>query len=329
MPTTRHTFVCPIYNIDVDNDVLGVDYNGYIIISASEFHENYVSQLYCDNMGLLDDIKLPQLGSIVDRPTARYIIISYIDLEDGYNQDVISANNKKIDEFFCGFCFVIMALRWLAPGNIQVNNAYVLSSRSARRRDFGISTPLYGLSNMYTEGTTLLFLNNYRITDVLLNRAIELGQKIIDNYSAIEYPAVYFNQYYQTYHLQDKLIKLMTLLETSLMGDSPIEKQYALICRGCYFLNKNIGLTLKCAYSIRSEYLHSGDIKQKTGKKIQQIVNKQNEWEALFVFITEYLEFISREVLNKLFLEILATGHKIDQIDRDLDEQIYAKLSSS
>ena len=58
-------------------------------------------------------------------------------------------------------------------------------------------------------------------------------------------------------------------------------------------------------------------------------MNKQNEWEALFVFITEYLEFISREVLNKLFLEILATGHKIDQIDRDLDEQIYAKLSSS
>lgn len=327
MSTTRHVFVCPIYNVDVDSEVLGVNYNDYTIISASEFHENYISQLYCENIGLLNDIKLPQPGSIVERPTARYIIISYIDLEEGSGQDIISANDKKIDDFFCTFCFLIMALRWLAPGNIQINNAYVLSSSSARRRDFGISTSLFELSNMYTVGTNHLFLNNYRITNTLFDRAMELGQNLINNYSVIEYPAVYFNQYYQTYHLQDKLIKLMTLLETSLMGDSPIEKQYALICRGCFFVRENIGSILKCAYSVRSEYLHSGDIKRKTFKKIQQIVDRQNEWEALFIFITDYLESITRKVLNKLFQEILTTGHKINQIDHDLDEQIYAELS--
>lgn len=328
MSTVRHVFVCPIYNVIVDNDVLGVDFNDYIIISAAEFHQNYASKLYCRDIGLLDDVKLPIRGAIVERPIAKYMIISYLELEDENEQSVIEANNKKINEFFAGFCFLIMALRWLAPGNIQVNNAYVLSSRSSKRNDFGISTPLPNIRNRYSEGPNSLFFRDYKITRDIMGAAMSLGQTLVDNYQSIEYPAVYFNQYYQTFHLQDKLIKLMTLFETSLMCDSPVEKQYALICRGCFFLNKNIGPILKCAYSLRSEYLHSGDISQKTIKKVKTIVGVEEAWKALFVFITAYLEPIVRQLLNGLLRELIVSRKSINQIDKELDEQIYEKLGA-
>ena len=316
-------FMVPIYNVSVDKDIIGKDFNGYKIITSKDFHENYKKSLFVQD-DMLEDIVEPFPGLVVKRPIALYLIIKEVYLYlDPRKQENNQIEEKEVFEFD----LLITALRLKSEGYIHVNKGYFLSKSRYSTSSLQIKTMLEAIDGYLRIGNKLFSFEYYKPTEASILAALELKNKIYKAHTSIYLPLSYFNSYYSSSSLLDKIIKLTTIWEASLLNDQHTEIQHRLIIRCSCFLKKDLRDILRMAYDIRSRVLHTGAFKD--FDKLKKLLKNTtaHDWEAIFLFIKDYLEEITREILIK-FLDVSASENKdLKTIAAEIDEKVFEKFT--
>lgn len=327
--TTPHYLILPLYLATVDLDVLNVEFlGGYKIISTKEFHEKYINTLYDHDNLLHEDTILPCAGMVVNKPSAHYILLKEVPLLNGFSDEDKLKDKETINNEIQKLDLFISALRLLAAGSIHTYRIYFLSDTMHDNRVLKTSTSLFDIQNWYhgIEGEHH-FWEYYNINANTLKKVVSTMENLTHTYDRFWLSLTYFNQYHSSYDIVDKLIKLSIIWESTILNDKRDELRYALSLRGSYLLEKDLSDILKTAYDVRSSIVHTGDITPSYMKKMKKILNEDiSEFGTLFKFIKNYLEPITRDILN-IFLERMVGNNKtLNQIATEIDNEIYSKL---
>lgn len=126
-----------------------------------------------------------------------------------------------------------------------------------------------------------------------------------------------FNDIYDRRFLEDKIIDMSILLESTLLYDTDQELGYHLSLRGAHLLKSNrepieTFNLLKKFYNLRSAIVHKG-------KRLSSPVSVGDMQFRPEEFVTE-MEAVCREVL-RTFIEKVTGGDPISNVTKDLDEE--------
>lgn len=328
--------VVPLYNVRVETKFLNKKFMGhYKIVSTQDFHKYYINKLMDDNKLLATDVLLPLPGKAITRLFSFYVLIKKLKTinnglsEENYihNEKIQSLEIRKLDS-------LITSLRLSNPGNIQINSIYFLSNKSFYRTHTYISTSLSNIERSYKDKTHD-FVNDYYFDDFIINdsnikKAKKFLKTLLKLSDRLEIPLYYFAEYYANYNLTDKLIKLATIWETTILSDRKDALTYVLGVRISYILKKDLSKISNLAYNLRSSLIHTGWIKKDLLKKLNKILNKEySTTGALVNFIKEYLEPITRSILNS-FMQIMIVKEEkftLSQIAQEIDQYMLNKLT--
>ena len=144
-------------------------------------------------------------------------------------------------------------------------------------------------------------------------------------------PINYFMQYYRTNSMYDRIIKLAIVLESSVLAGIKGELNYRLKIRASAFLKRDCKKILDMFYKLRSSIVHNGTIDIKCFDDIRKIINDEqcSNSKALFVFVSDYIEHLVRDILYKSF-EIFAEDETIknyNQLFLSVDNEILEKIT--
>lgn len=326
--TTPYYIIIPIYKAVIDNNVLNKSINGYKFISSEQFHKEYSKNLYDANNLLENDIKLPIIGTVITRPIAKYVLIKEIELNDGNTQSNIGENEAKLKSEFDYINTMINAFHLLNSGTININKVYILSNNSSANYMIKSSTSLYEIKNHYLlEDQHSYYIPAYNITIETLKQVSTLIDQLLIIGDKYTIPLFYFNKYFSSYDIIDKLVNLSIVWESTILTNQKNELRYTLAIRGSYLLHKDLSEILKVAYDTRSEIVHNGNITNKILNKIKKIIGIENEIDfgILFNFITKYLEPITRNILMAILLKLfenqeLNISTFVENLDKDISK---------
>lgn len=319
-------FIVPIYNVNVDEKLLNKSFAGFKILLNTAIFQKYREELYYPD-DLFQDIELPQSGMLIKRPTARYVFLKKLYFYNGYNEDINHKNNVIIDNEIQNFMNLIVAMRLLKSGNIQINRVYILGKAEHHSFNLSISSSLDAMNNFFIDNKDYNFLSNYAISKKDLNNTLKIKNNLTKCHQNLWLPISYFMSYYKTPNLTDKLIRLCTIWEATLLNDCENELNYRLIIRGSAFLEKDLSEIFKIAYNIRSKLLHTGSIPKLT--KLTSLIGSEDKTDIskIFIFLKDYLEPITRKIINKFMINHLKTGKNLKDLSESIDNAILKKLS--
>ena len=266
-------------------------------------------------------------GQIYRRNTAKYLLIKELQVESlvtkqGFNSNINDGLYKKEQETIITWIF---ALRLLYPGNIQVNQSYSVSKNFYASYCLSIGTMIDNLNNVWNfSQDEFCSLDNYSLGKVSPEKLSIMVTKCSQNYSSMKIPLNYWNSYYQERDLANKIIKLATVWEATLLNDKRNELQYTLKIRGSYVLQKDSRKIFELAYTVRSKLLHTGFVDQKTINRINEYLGKYYKytWTTLFYFMKNVLEPLTRDILTYFLNSIAQTHLNLEQTARGIDELI-------
>ena len=254
MDSIKSYYIVPLYNVDpseMDPKILPC---GYRLISNQEFFAKYRPDLTTYLGDLAEDIKIVHRGEIYKRVTATYLLIKELFVHPlialGVNDELYKKEQETIIEW-------IFALRLLHSGNIQVNQSYSVSQSFYSSYCLTIGTMIDNLDNVWNfSRDERCTLDDYSLGKVNSEELSAMIVKCSKHYPTMKIPLNYWNLYYQERELINKIIKLATVWEVTILNDKKNELQYALKMRGSYVLGKDVRKIFELAYSVRSELLH-------------------------------------------------------------------------
>jgi predicted HicB family RNase H-like nuclease len=316
-------FVLPIYIAEVDADALNnAFFDGYSIVDIKHFYENYIDKLSDFNGLLHSDIPLPMPGMAITRPEARYVLLKKL----GSNNDESVFRSEAYKAHL-----MITALRLYAQGSLHVHRLYFLSRTMHRNQRIETSTSLYDIENYCFNGNSEhASFKQYQISAETLKKLPSLIESIAKIYDRFWLPLSYFNQYHSSKTLIDKLIKLSIVWESTLLNGIQSELSYRFCIRGTHLLKKDSNSILKTAYDVRSSIVHTGDIDSKAIEKMRKFFNKDDsDFLVFFRFMNEYLEPLTREILNEFLKKMLGDNKNVTQVADAIDNEVFLKLSNT
>lgn len=319
-------FIVPLYNVSIDMDIINEELNGYKIVTDDFVFQNLTGKLF-NPEDLYEDIKKPFAGMLSKRPLARYVLIKELKLFQGYDKEILDRNQSIRDKVVEDVSFLLTAMRLNCAGNIQINRGYALAEKEHCSFNLPLSTELNFIDNVFYIDTKIFWWNEYNLSRDTWKKIWEYKDKISKSAVALWLPISYFMSYYSVVNLTEKLIKLCTVWETTLLNDRKSELQYCLMVRGSSLLNKDLSLVFKTAYDLRSQLLHSGNVTNFSLLRKVISDNTKNDIERLFVFIKEYMEPITREILEKFIENYLETQKSLEKIAQSLDKSVFQKLA--
>ncbi len=327
-------YIVPLYNVNYSGMNEKILPRGYKLIKNTEFFDKYRPQLMENIYTLEEDVQIPRVGTFHRRTTATYLLIKEIQIkptisDKGFNHNI---NDELYDQEEIEITNWVFALRLLNAGNIQVSKSYCITDHSYADFHLSVGTIIPNLSNSwrFPQGE-YGFLDNYSLDNLEPNSMISMIVKCEENYPALQIPLNYWSSYYQERNLINKILRLATIWEVTLLNDKKTELQYALKLRGSYLLHKDVSKVLQLAYSIRSEIVHTGTLTQNTINKVQSYINKscKDYWFAVFLFIKQELEPLTREILCAFLNRIDGSHLTLEKIAKQLDEEIIAGFSKN
>lgn len=322
MELIKSYYIIPLYNVDpteMDPKILP---DGYKLISNQEFFLNYRSALTNYLGDLAEDIKIVHPGEICRRVTATYLLVKELPVHPLITLRINDELYKKEQEAIIEWIF---ALRLLNSGNIQVNQSYSVSQSFYSSYCLTIGTMVDNLDNVWNFALDeRCALENYPLGKVNPNELSKMIAKCSKHYPVMKIPLNYWNLYYQERELINKIIKLATVWEVTLLNDKKNELQYALKMRGSCVLGKDARKIFELAYSVRSELLHTGRVESKTINRINEHMgtNYKYEWTTLFYFMRNILEPMTRSILIYFLDNIDQTHLNLKQIAQQIDDRI-------
>ena len=320
--------ILPIYNVDVDRGIIEEKiFEDYTIITSENFHKNYLNFLHDFNNLLFEDIRPPKVGRCITRPEAKYIIIKEAKLENVFSREQEIKNQELINYEINQIELLITAMRLYRSGSIHINKIYFLSDASFYTQNTKVSTTLYDINRHYILNKEFYSYDTYKIDSTSIQQIAEIIEKLKKMQNRFWLPLSYFNQYYASYDIIEKLIKLSIIWESTILSDKKDELRYTLSMRGSFLLGKNIGEVLKIAYDLRSSIVHTGDINSTLVKKIKKILqNDYSDFGILFYFIKDHLEQITRDILNSFLSKLQNNKEPIEKIATKIDAEIFDKF---
>lgn len=319
-------FIVPLYNVSVNENIINEDLNGYKIVTNDFIFQNLDGKLF-NSEDLYEDIKKPCAGMLYKRPLARYVLIKELDLFQGYDKEISDRNQSIRDNIAEDFSFLLTAMRLKYTGNIQVNRVYALADKEHCSFNLPLSTELSFIDRVFYIDTKMFWWDEYELSLDMWKNIWEYKNKISESASALWLPISYFMSYYSVVNLTEKIIKLCTVWETTLLNDRKSELQYCLMVRGSSLLKKDLSLIFKTAYDLRSQLLHSGNVTNFSLLRKVISDSTKNDNERLFLFIKEYMEPITREILKKFIKNYLETPKSLEKIAQSLDKSVFQKLA--
>ena len=329
MDSIKSYYIVPLFNIDPQGMDPQIFPDGYKLVSTQEFLTQYRPFLTNYLGDLEQDVRMAVRGQMDGRVVAMYLLIKELQVQplianQRVSPDINDELYKREQETIIKWLF---ALRLLYPGNIQVNQAYSVNKSFYASYCLSVGTMIDNLDNVWNfSKDELCSLDNYSLSRVKREELAVMITKCSKNYSSMKIPLNYWIAYYQERELINKIIKLATVWEVTLLNDKKNELQYALKMRGSCVLRRDARKIFELAYSVRSELLHTGLVEHKTINRINEFLGThyKHEWSTLFYFMKDVLEPMTREILN-YFLDALDQNHvNLEETARDIDNKICA-----
>ena len=128
---TKAFLFVPLFNVDVDKNLIGKSIYGFKIITSQQYFEEYKHLIVEDGWPKYTDeldrkVEIPRPGTIY-RPVSSYIIVREISLPKEYNQQTAQEARETIDKYVGMIIFFLIACRCLMAGNLQFNGYFVIS----------------------------------------------------------------------------------------------------------------------------------------------------------------------------------------------------------
>lgn len=329
----RAYILLPVYNTNVDEELINTDIvDNYRIITNEIFFEKYKQKVVGNTPTsvytlLEDDIGLPYPGMLYTRPLAKYIIFKEFNIENNSDPlDYLKTREKAL------LSSLMLSLRLIQPGRCQVNNCYIFTERYTQacvKLDY-FSTNIEDMLSWASLERAYPRLI-YKISKSTVSK-LQQTCSIIKLYSnKVLIPVLYFMKYYNNVSMYDCLITLAIILESSVLAGLKQELNYRLKIRTCAFLERDYTELIDIFYSLRSNIVHNGFIKEECFKKLKLFLKneKSSETDLLFIFISEYIEPLIRDILYKS-LKIFANDQSVDNYEKlflSVDKEIITKLA--
>lgn len=332
----------PLYNITIPDEYINRDIVGFKFITNKIFESDYESAIikispYGGFIGNIKaDILEPRAGMLYERALSKYILFKEYDAK--YKCDVTGLSKEfeqdrrniqvEIETF-------LLAMRFADKGRLQVNKGYMFSNLYQNEFNFYSSTPVENISDWYRSIGEPLFEYNYTISDTNIKNIVH----IFENLSSINMlinetmavPILNWMHYYKSANLFDRVFKLSTIFECTILADVKSELAYRLGIRCCKFLGKDVYKVIKIFYDLRSSIVHNGKVDNDTHKKINKLIHKDCEiTESIFIFLKEHIEPMLREILCKS-VEIFA-NQKVKnyvELSEKIEKQILNDISQN
>ncbi len=324
----------PVYNVAIDPKILGKEFHGFDIISTVEFFNKYVPQfqkygwLYSSLQ--LDWSLQHHLGVFEKYPVANFLIRTgaklphFIDqVSSNRAEDIIDSGLNCIENY-------IMTFRLYKAGHIQIERYYAISSEMSTSGFFQSSTVKEYIVQI--EESAYRKWNIYKITQDDVPQIVALGKKLNNVMDIVNLPMQYFMEYYNAKDNFDKILKLVTIWECTLLNDCSSELNYRLKVRGSKCLKQNLSKFFQLAYGIRCDIVHTGEISNKIEKQLRAFLNADkapNLSLLLLVFVRDYMEPITRKVLLYFVEKASETHQTLEQIAEAIDSEIFETFEQS
>ena len=328
--------ILPIYNIEVDDDVINTEIvSGYKLITNKTFFEKYKKEvIFNENTdiyhSLYEDILIPQEGMFFARELAKYILIKEYEVEKEYDfnnklfNNLLEEEKAKLNHF-------ILILRLIQKGRCQANSFYIFTRNSHAKGVIDFSTNVDNIRSFLASTDEIVYENKYIISIETIKNLNQASLIIRPISKDIMIPINYFMQYYKTNSTYDRIIKLAIVLESSVLAGVDKELTYRLKIRASDFLKHDCQKILDIFYKLRSSIVHNGIVGTGDFKDIRKIINDEqcSNSKALFVFITDYMETLVRDILYKSF-EVFAKNKTIKnyrELFSSVDNDIIKKVT--
>ena len=318
----------PLYNACIDPNILGKDFHTFDIISTTQFFNEYSPKFqkygfHYQTLQLEWNIQ-EHFGYSEKYPFANFLIRTGGKLPHIIDQSTEDRARDIIDKGLNAVVNYLMAMRLYKTGNIQIERYYVVSPEMAVTGFLAESTvkEYIDLKDNYSDERW----NEYEIAEADVSKIIALCKKMNSVIDIINIPITYFQEYYSSKNTFDKLLKLVTVWECTLLNDCRSELTYKLQVRGSNLLGKDLSKFFKIAYELRSDIVHTGKPSDKTEKQLRKFLNiKDNKSlsDILVIFVRDYMEPITRKILLRFVDKAAETHQNLEQIAQSIDTDVF------
>lgn len=318
----------PLYNVCIDPNILGKDFHTFDIISTTQFFNEYFPQF--QKYGLMyQSLQLEwnlqhHLGLQEKYPVPNFLIRTGAKLPHILDQATNDYSKNVINKGLNCIVNYLMALRLYRSGNIQIERYYVISPEMTGTGFLPESTVK---ENIILESDySLEKWNEYRLVGSDIPNIITLCKKMNSIIDIIYIPMTYFQEYYSSRNTFDKILKLVTVWECTILNDCRAELTYKLQIRGCKILGKDFSKFFKIAYALRSDIIHTGKPSSDTEKQLRKFLNISNDKklaDMLVIFVRDYMEEITRKILLYFVDKASETRQNLEQIALSIDSEVF------
>lgn len=318
----------PLYNVEIDSNVLGKEFHGFDIISTSQFLNEYSPRFQTYGLSYqslqLDWALQHHIGALEKYPVPKFIIRTGAKLPHIVDSKTNNQAHNIIKQGFNCIVNYLMAMRLYRTGNIQIERYYVVSPEMTGTGFLTESTVREYI--VLSDGYSNECWSKYKITKDDIKNIVALCKKMNSVIDIISIPLAYFQEYYSAKNTFDKILKLVTVWECSILNDCRSELTYKLQIRGSKILGENASKFFNIAYSLRSDIVHTGKPSndfQKQLKKFLNVSDDKNLADMLLIFIRDYMEPVTRKVLLYFIDEASRTHANLEKIAKSIDIDVF------
>ncbi len=325
----------PLYNVKINSNILDKSINGFKIIDANTYYKEYRTLLNTQNNNSctyeLDKVlNKSNIASLSPKPVCNYLIVKKISHPRIVSQTTVDFTNFLIGKNLNKIDCFIRASRFLYQGNIQINQYFVLSKISKEIYTLPVSSDNKCILGDYWSENYHYLLPEYKLDVNIISEIIKFTKKLIRCKKQMLIPVSFFTDYYMTTGLIERMIKLAIVWETSILNDCKSELKYRLQTRTSALLNQNLSTVLSLAYDIRSSLVHSGTITKSELKNMRKLISiapdETDNMACLFIFMRDFLENITRKILQIFVDDICKTRKTIEQVAKEIDDSIFCSF---
>ena len=333
----------PLFNIEVDENLLGKEFiNKFVILSSEEIllkPNKYVFDNFSFTKSFIKDITKNGPNKWLLHPYAKYVLFKTIILPDDKDKTVLQARDhykEEVDK-------IMLSLRLVSNGFCQINNLYMLAPGHSIATSLESASQVENITINHTSKQGRILVENlYNLTKTIFEEAQNEFKKLdkFKNSSTIV-PISFFHRCYNSETPSDRILNLAIVLESTMLAGRNQELNYRLFLRTSAFLGRDVKKLLEIFYTLRSEVVHNGTgpdfIKKKKSKKdiydeIAQItgIERKDCTELIFYFIKDHIESIVREILKKS-IEIFINNKDIktyENINTEIEKFILKQITT-
>lgn len=318
-----------IYNVQPDQEILDVDFNGYRILPFDIFASRYNSHIV--------NLKVHNFWtyeSIINSIKPQYVLVA----TTLYDKDTsVDINTIPPESIFSTFLNTVLYLRLYKSGDIQMGTFFVSYKGNEKPawRNISHTNFVCFMTNPQYPGyqhSWKPYTLNAAETAELLSFINELEQKDLTKAYEILQATGPFTRAFDTPDLSYKITNLVTVLECLLADDGKEgEISFKLRTRLIFLLGeKNLVRFISDIYEIRSEISHKGTLsKAKFITKFKKKNGRDFTNKDMFEYI-EQLENICRKVLNYFLKKFINEDMgNIQAISNELNQAMFSKLAEN